>query len=138
MEAGAAMNRDALKKNAWSRVRIRPKAKRFFGEAGPQLPPVDDDWMIQDVGEEGVRISNSATGHGTVLGYDHIHHFMSDPARGARSGFLILNVQIHIGGNRLWIEPTCRPGEALADPFEGVQHWSREGDVAYLQRAGFI
>lgn len=32
-------------------------AKRFFGERGPQLPPVDDDWQIQ-VGDDGVRISS--------------------------------------------------------------------------------
>ena len=114
------MNKNALKKNAWSHVRIRSIAKRFFGEAGPQLPPVDDDWLITEVGEEGVRISNTATHHGTVLGYDHIHHFTSDPARGARTGFLILNVQIHIGGNRLWIEPTFRPGEALAGRLDAV------------------
>ena len=85
-----------------------------------------------------MRISNTATGHGAILGYDHIHHFTSDPARGARSGFLILNVQIHIGGSRLWIEPTFRPGEALADQFGALQHWDRSADLAYLAQAGFI
>ena len=132
------MNKNALKKNAWNHVRIRPIAKRFFGEVGPPLPPVDDAWLIQEVGEEGVRISNTATGHGAILGYDHIHHFTSDPARGARSGFLILNVQMNIGGSRLWIEPTFRPGEALADQFGALQHWDRNADLAYLAQAGFI
>lgn len=131
------MNKSALKKNSWTHVRIRPIAKRFFGESGPQLPPVDDDWLFQEVADDGVRISNTATWHWTILGYDHIHHFMSDAARGAGYGFLILNVQIHVRGNRLWIEPTFRPGEALPDQFGNVQHWQRDADLAYLSRLGF-
>ncbi len=90
-------------------------AKRFRSEAGSQLSTLDDDWLISDVADEGVRIINNRTNHSTVLGYDHIHHFTSDPARGARYGFLTLNIQVHIGGNRVWIEPTFRPGAALVD-----------------------
>ena len=51
---------------------------------------------------------------------------------------MILNVQVHIGGNQLWIEPTFHPGEALADRFGAVQHWNRDADLAYLALAGFI
>jgi hypothetical protein len=36
---------------------------------------------------------------------------MTDRGRGDRYGYLILNVQIHIGANRLWIEPTFRPAK---------------------------
>ena len=108
------MNKTALKKNLHTQVRIRPMAKRYMGDS--ELEPLDDDWLIENVGNDGVRIKNIRTHHGTVLGYDHIHHFTSDPARsahGIKYGFLTLNVQIHIGGNRLWIEPPLRPGEAI-------------------------
>jgi hypothetical protein len=107
------MQKSSLKKLELSTVRIRPVAKRFNGRDGPRLPVMDDDWRIQQVLEEGVGIQNTRTDHGTVLGYDHIHHWTSDPARGKRYGFLTLNVQIHIGGSHLWIEPTSRPGEPL-------------------------
>jgi hypothetical protein len=117
----------------YNRVRIRPIVKRFCGTGGPQLPPVDDDWLIQLVADDGLRVSNNNTGHGTILGYDQVHHFMSDPDRGVGYGFLILNVQIHIGGNRLWTEPTFRPGEALPDQFQHVRGWRREDDAAYLK-----
>jgi hypothetical protein len=63
------MNKSELKKNVGHHVRLRPMAKRFAGgPTGPQLPPVNDDWLIQGFERNGVRISNNATGHGTVLG----------------------------------------------------------------------
>ena len=127
------MNKSALKKCSWSHVRLRPIAKRFYGANGPQLPPVDDDWLIHEVGDV-VRISNTATGHGTVLGLDQIHHYSTDPPRGERIGFLTLNVQVHIGGNALWTEPTFRPGEALPDQFANVRNWDRANDSAYIER----
>jgi len=127
------MNKDALKKNSWSHVRIRPIAKRFWGADGPQLPPVDDHWLLYEVGDKTVFINNSATGHGTVLGLDQIHHYSSDRATGPRCGLLTLNVQLHIGGDRLWIEPTFRPGQALPDQFAEVRDWNRTNDAAYVR-----
>lgn len=128
------MNKSRMKKNAWSHVGLRPVANRFHGAGGPQLPPVDDDWMITGVEDNGVRISNNHTGHGTVLGWDQIHHYATDPDRGARNGFLILNTQVSIGGNSLWCEPTFRPGEAMPDSFPGVRGWKRENDPLYIER----
>jgi hypothetical protein len=127
------MKKDALKKSSWTHVRIRPIAKRFYGADGPQLPPVDDDWLINEVGDNAVQITNAATGHAPMLGLDHIHHYSTDPIRGPRCGFLTLNVQLHIGGNSAWIEPTFRPGEALPDQFGGVRNWDRRNDAAYVQ-----
>lgn len=127
------MNKSRMKKNAWSQVRLRPVAKRFLGADGPQLPPVDDDWLIQGVEDAGVRLSNNHTGHGTVLGWDQIHHYATDPDRGEQNGFLILNTQVSIGGNSLWCEPTFRPGEALPDPFAGTRGWKRENDPLYVE-----
>lgn len=34
------MNKSRMQKNAWSHVRLRPVAKRFYGADGPQLAPV--------------------------------------------------------------------------------------------------
>jgi hypothetical protein len=104
------MNKQELKKSVGKRVRIRPKAKRFDGGPdGPELPQIDDDWSIDRITDEGLAISNARTDHLAILGYDHIHHFTSDPQRGQEFGFLTLTVQIHIGGNRLWIEPNVIP-----------------------------
>jgi hypothetical protein len=127
------MNKSRMKKNAWSHVRLMPVAKRFYGADGPQLPPVDDDWLIQGVEDAGVRISNNHTGHGTLLAWDQIHHYATAPDRGDRHGFLILNTQVNIGGNSLWCEPTFRPGEALPGPFGDVRGWKRENDPLYIQ-----
>ncbi|HET6455229.1 MAG TPA: hypothetical protein VFI02_12555 [Armatimonadota bacterium] len=109
------MNKNALKKNLYARIRLRPIAKRY--EAQTEMESLDDDWIIDWIDDAGVRIRNTRTSHVTTLGYDHIHHFMSDPDRsihgGLNFGFLIMNVQVHFEGNRLWIEPTTRPGEAI-------------------------
>ena len=107
------MNKSAFAKNVGKRLRIRPIAKRFLGEGGPELPPRDNDWEIESASKVGVKIRNTDTDHSTTLGYDHIHEYKSDPGRGEKYGFAILNVQLHIAGCRLWIEPTLRPGEAL-------------------------
>ena len=115
-------------------MRIRPVAKRFYGAAGPQLPPVDDHWLINEVGDRTVMITNSATGHGAVLGLDQIHHWTSDPLTGERCGFLILNVQLHLRGDSLWSEPTLRPGEGQPDQFGNVRGWNRKNDDAYVAR----
>jgi len=126
------MQKSALKKNSNSWVKIRPVAKRFVGKNGVPLPPVDDQWSMV-VQDDGVSISNPHTGHGTVLAFDQIHHWGSDPASGARCGMLTLNTQVNFGGYSLWVEPTFRPGEALPDAFGNIQDWKRENDVAYVR-----
>ncbi len=109
------MNRSALRKNLYSRVRIRPIAKRYNGDM--ELQRLDHDWIIERVDDAGVLVRNIRTKHVTTLGYDHIHHFTTDPDRsmqGIAFGFLTLNIQVHIGdGNRLWVEPTPRPAGAI-------------------------
>jgi len=104
-----------------------------MAQKGRNCRPVDDDWLIQSVEDAAVRISNNHTGHGTLLAWDQIHHYATDPDRGGRNGFLILNTQVNIGGNSLWCEPTFRPGEALPDAFANVRNWKRENDPIYIQ-----
>ena len=127
------MNKTELKKNVGHHMRLRPMAKRFVGgPTGPQLPPVDDDWLIQGFEKDGVRISNNATGHGTDLGFDHIREFATDPVRGQGYGTLILKSQLHISGCSLWIEPISASGSAQ-NQLDSVRGWKRENDAAYIQ-----
>jgi hypothetical protein len=101
------------------------------------MPSVDYDWIISDVSAEGVRISNPSTGHTTLLGKDHIHHFTSDPDRsqtGIRHGFLTLNVQVFLRGNKLWVRPSARPGEAVETQTDQVvEKWV---DISYPSDSG--
>ena len=106
-----------------------------MAQKGRNCRPVDDDWLIQGVEDAGVRISNNHTGHGTLLAWDQIHHYATDPDRGGRNGFLILNTQVNIGGNSLWCEPTFRPGEAPPDSFGDMRGWKRENDPLYIQNS---
>lgn len=109
------MNLVQLKKNVNERVQLRPIARRF-DKHERELQQEDDDWIIQEVSDEGIRISNIRTGHTTVLGRDHIHHYTSNPDRsqtGVKHGFLTLNVQILLKGATLKIEPTAGPGTPL-------------------------
>src|ERR1035441_8991004 len=124
------MNKIELKKNVGHHVRMRPMAKRFVGgHSGPQLPPVDDDWLIQGVEKDGIRISNSMTGHGTFLGFDHIREFSTDPVRGQGYGLLILKSQLHIGGCSLWTD-SISLGGSVPNQLDGVRGWKRENDTA--------
>ena len=104
------MNKDRLKKSIYHRVRLRPIAERRNG--GGRLSPCDDDWIIQKV-DDLVELSNVRTGHLAKLGLDHIHSYASDPQRdhdGLVHGFLDLNVQLIISGNKIDIEPDRRGG----------------------------
>jgi hypothetical protein len=105
------MNKDQLKKVVGSQVRLRPVAKRFSGDQ--ELDALDDDWGVDGVTDIAVQLSNCSTGHVAVLGPDHIHSYLSDPARdigGMRRGFLQLRVQVLLRGRELAIEPLA-PGQ---------------------------
>jgi hypothetical protein len=128
------MNKREFQQNFGKRARLRPMAKRSLGETGIALPPVDDHWFIQRVDlKTGVTISNPATHHSRELPWDAIYNWVDDGEPGQRSGFLRLNVQVHIGGNCMRTEPTARPGEAFPDQFNNVQNWNRENDAAYVR-----
>ena len=106
------MKKDQLTKNIGHWVRLIPIAHRLDNRGHP-LPQLDDEWRIESVNDDGVRLSLPRTGHGRTLGFDHIHHYTSDRVeRGMHYGFLTLNVQLAIQGNDVHVTPT-RPGEAL-------------------------
>lgn len=114
------MNKEQLRKNVNDWVRLRPIAHRIEA-SGRRLPQLDDEWRIEAVTHDGVRIFLPRTGHGRLLGFDHICEYTSDRIeRGMKYGFLTLKVQLSIQGNDVHIIPT-RPGipvppRAPADP----------------------
>jgi hypothetical protein len=140
------MNRDQLKKNVGFRVRLRP-TMRELDQFGRPFSYKDDDWLIQVAGEAALNISNLRTQHIYALGYDHIHHFVSDPDKtrgGLNRGMLVLTVQLVARGNGLDIEPTIKPGTAMApsrvlplDKLVDYHYPSDIGLVADLQSQGY-
>jgi hypothetical protein len=109
------MNWEQMKKNVGYRVQLVPPACRL-DKTGRELSLIDDDWLIAEVSSNGVRISNTRTDHTTTLGYDHIHHFTTNPDRsraGIQHGFLTLHVQVFLQGNDLQVRPNARPGEPV-------------------------
>jgi hypothetical protein len=108
------MNKDMMKKNVGVHVLLVPPACRL-DQHGFELKAVDDDWwLIQDVTNDGVQISDPRTGHFRNLGYDHVHRFTTDGTRnGSRRGFLSLHVQVFVQGNDVRVVPNARPGDPV-------------------------
>ena len=107
------MNKEQIRKSVGHLVRLVPIANRL-DPLGYPLPQIDDEWRIDSVTDEGVRLSLARTGHARTLGFDNLHHYSSDRVeRGETHGFLVLNVQLTIHGNDIHVTPT-RPGEPVA------------------------
>jgi len=104
-----------LKKNLLQPVQLRPIARQLAQE-GRDLGREDDDWIVQDVSDNVIHITNIRTQHCAILGHDHIHHYTSNPGRsqhGLKYGFLTLNVQIFLRGAEVTIEPNSAPGQPV-------------------------
>ena len=108
------MNRDQFQQNVGYHVNLHPVAIRLDNH-GNELEQCDYDWVIGEVTGRGARIDTIHTGHTTLLGWDHIHHFTTNPARraarGVTYGFLTLTVQLFLQGTKVLVRPTARPGE---------------------------
>ena len=63
------MKRDQIVKNVGYRVQLEPPACSL-DEFGGEIERREDDWIIEAVPEEWLRIKNVATDHVTTLGYD--------------------------------------------------------------------
>ncbi len=115
-----------MKKNVGCRVQLVPMACRL-DENGHELPPINDDWIINEVSTDAVRIWNTGTDHTITLGKDHVHHFTTDPGRsqaGIRYGFLTLNVQVFLQGRKGWVRPNAQPGEPVRpQPAQVGEKW---------------
>jgi hypothetical protein len=140
------MNWNQMKKNAHARVQLKPTPHRL-DDYGRKLPPLNDDWIIEEVSADGVRIKNLRTHHTTTLGKDHIYDYISNPDQSQgdiKHGFLTLKVQIFLTPKGLSIAPTARPGESVEPPaVEIVEKWvsadypARSGLKAQLEAAGY-
>ncbi len=136
------MNKDQIKKNIGHRVRLRPITKHFDG--GVEIGEIDDDWIIENVNNEGVQIKNMRTDQTTTLGFDQIYSYTSDPNRNygeLKHGFLTLHGQLCIHGWKVSFEPTERPGKPIASkdlPLSEVIDWSSLGPTirSYLIHNG--
>jgi hypothetical protein len=108
------MNKDMMKKNVGSHVLLQPPAYHLDHNGLEVKLVIDDDWwLVQNVTDDGVTISDPRTGHVRLLGYDHIQKFTSDGVKsGSKRGFLTLLVQVYVQGNEVRVMPT-RPGEPL-------------------------
>jgi hypothetical protein len=112
------VKRSKFKKNSGWRVQLVPPA-RFVDAASGASTPIDDDWIITDANEDTFKIQNTRSGHFCTLGTDHVHEFLSNPARDlgdVRHAFLKLKVQLFVRASEVYIKPTPRPGE----PVEGT------------------
>lgn len=127
-------------------MQLRPMAIPLDSQ-GRGLPPMDDFWLIESV-TDSVRISNTRTGHFTNLGFDHVHHYTSNPDVTKQSniehGFYTLNVQIYLQGVALTITPTYRPGEAVLPAHPATEtvnvdfsYPAKSGLQSRLEKAGF-
>lgn len=140
------MNWDQMKKNVNTRVQLKPMPCRL-DDYGRKLPALNDNWIIEEVSADGVRIKNLRTHHTTTLGKDHIYDYISNPDQsrgGIKNGFLTLKVQIFLTREGLSIIPTARPGESVEPPaVEIVEKWvnadypTRSGLKAHLEAAGY-
>ena len=112
-----AVTKTKLAKCIHHRVRLRPPARRFRGVTEPRI--MDDDWLLQEVEDNEVRIRNIRTDHVAVLGFNQITDYVADPKRefdGLRHGFLELRVQVFLRGPELVIEPRPSAAKPAAKP----------------------
>lgn len=89
-------------------VRIRPPARRVQGDI--DLDQYDDDRLISSVdGEKKViELHNLRCDHRPLLGFDHIHSYVSDPVSDVGDethAFLQLHIQVFLTDRGPKIEP---------------------------------
>ena len=110
------MNREQLKKSAGKTLRLQPQA------LGPRGEARDDDWTLRpDPSRDNATLTNVKTGGSVVVGFDHIHSYMSDPGRGDNFGFLQMLSQVRINMvGQIRAEPVPpRPTAPVAPRFNG-------------------
>jgi hypothetical protein len=95
------MNKAKLADARYYRMRLFPVAWRMTTD-GVWLPPIDDDWILNDVdGASVAYLQNIRTHHVAQLGTDRIHHFDREPHRdwdGLKHGLLEVRAQLVLSG----------------------------------------
>ena len=103
------MKKDQLKKLLCHRVCLSPPALR--SNAAGTLAPFNDDWSIQEITGDHIKLRNPITHHEPLLGLDQIRSYTSDPHRntdGFKHGFLSLHVQLTIQDREVLIDLLAR------------------------------
>ncbi len=116
------MNWNQFQKNLGTRVRIEPPACRL-DSADHVLPESHEDWLIESIAADTIKLRNLVSDHVAELGKDHVFDYRSDPSRsngGGKNGFLSLKVQVFIKDQEVWLRPNSRPGERVAP--SNLQH----------------
>ncbi len=102
------MQKDQIKKNLHSIVRLQPP---FKSARTGQFR--DEDWIIERIEDQGLAIKHLGSDIVYTFGYDHIHHFVSEPTRARgdqKFGVLVLNVQLTVDDYNVTMDPTSPPG----------------------------
>jgi hypothetical protein len=131
------VNLDRMRSAVGQRVRLRPGAIELDTD-GFGVWSQDDDWVVDSIYDEVIRIRNTRTGHCADLGKDHIHHYTSDPQpsrqSGVAHGFLTLTVQLYLHGLNVSIAPTSKLGEPVPKPRPETAEL--QVDLSYPRDAG--
>jgi hypothetical protein len=115
-------------------MQLQPVAHRL-DDAGRLLPAIDDDWLVESVSDDGVKISNPRTGLFVLLGLDHVYSYTSNPRRlegGLKFGFLMLKAQLTLKRNEVVVRPIPRPGESVPPPPQIIRPESASDRLARL------
>ena len=103
------MKLDKLKGNVGWRMEIVPAACHL-DEHGNPLPEKNEDWLVEEVTDNRVRLSEQA-GRELILGTDHIYSFATNPQRASAQGsfgFLSLHVQVFVQEGRVFVAEAVR------------------------------
>ncbi|MGH7996180.1 MAG: hypothetical protein ACREFX_07505 [Opitutaceae bacterium] len=110
------MNKKALRKMAWFRVRLRPMAVRW-DESGRPLPALDDPWQVRDGEGAALRIHNLRTGHFLDLWPDGVHDFRATcfdvGCEPGRQGIVKLLGYVWLQSDHAGFEPLSLPTTEL-------------------------
>jgi hypothetical protein len=124
------MNKDQLKKQLHSRVRLSPRALRR-NESGA-LFPFDDEWSVEEITDSCMKIRNTSVENTATLGLDQIRSFTSDPQRntdGFEHGFLSLHVQITVLGRDVLIDLLDQASYRAISPHRPYISFDRWGQI---------
>ena len=113
------MNKSQLKNLHGQVVRLQPPAKGGRGDER------DDDWTVEVLGTDAVKLVNSRSGQSAVIGADHIYSYFTDASRTTttnRYGFLQLHSQVVIRNNDASVEP-LRPPRSPVDSGSRPRPW---------------
>jgi hypothetical protein len=114
MSIGYTHEQATDKKNLHAHVLLVPAAHRL-DEYGFELPAIDDPWwLIEEVTDVGITISDPRSGHVKALTYDQLHKWTNDTSiKAAKRGLLSLHVQLTVQGNAVSVMPNARPSEPV-------------------------